>query len=78
MRGLPLHFLLFLALKLSFCYAHGCNRHPGGILRSKANAPRFFSSHEHGFLVSFDAENITHKLPGKDNLLFTNKCFAVV
>ena len=50
------HLLLalftFFALKLSFCYSHGCNRHPPARwdLRSKANAPYSkisFSSHEH-------------------------------
>jgi hypothetical protein len=70
----------FFALKSSFCYPCGCNPHPGGILRSKANAPRALKLVflPMNILVSFDAENITqvgeiinHKL-----LLFTNKCWS--
>lgn len=65
----------FFALKLSFCYSHGCNPHPGGILRSKANAPPVLKLVflPMNILVSFDGEYHTSWINHK---LFTNKCWV--
>ena len=62
----------FFALKSSFCYSHGCNPHPGGILRSKANAPPVLKlvCLPMNILVSFDGEYHTSWINHK---LFTNK-----